>query len=97
MPEAPEHRPGHVGHTPQPVSMMLRAARARAIVGTVLARVMPQEYVMAPYRSPQNLAKPNHIRTLLQLEDAARGSDVRQPNPLDFRAGLDASMTRPPR
>lgn len=83
--EAPPWSPGHVGHTPQRVDVMLRNSRIRGILSSGLALVMPNEYAMGAFGRLQRPERLGHVSTLLAIEDFRRRQSVAQPGPNDFR------------
>ncbi len=87
--EASEATPGHAGHTPQHVDMALRRARARGILSSTLALLVPTEYALQPVRRPtQRAERSSQVSTLLRIEDYRRRADVRQPWPGEAFQGL---------
>ena len=95
--EASPHRPGRVGHTPQPVGSILRANRRAGILSSQLALVMPREYTTHVLPQPQRFGTTSQTVKLLDIEAMRARKDPRQPWPQDFKAGLDPSLTRAPR
>lgn len=100
MPEAPPNRPGHVGHTPQPVEALLRASRlagltssnvprrAAAHASTIASQTFPQ---------PQRFRQRSLTSVLLSIDTLARRRGHvadRQPHPAEFREAV--ASTRPP-
>jgi hypothetical protein len=92
--EAPPHRPGHVGHTPQPVPEMRSDARLLGVFSSSLVRA---GLALARPIAAQALPRLQVARrapttvTMLQVERHRRLLTERQPWPLVFREGF-----RPP-
>lgn len=94
--EAPPWRPGHAGHTPQPLVAALIADRTRNVLTSSLALVMPVEYAMHNFRRPQRFEAPGQVATLLAIEDfrRRRGLPHAEPEPISFRAAITGPVVR---
>lgn len=87
--EAPPHSPGHVGHTPQHVDVMLRRARARGVESSgVLAHYQPVDYAAQEFPGRQIFSALSRVSVLLRLEDYRRRLTPRQPELLVYDAGV---------
>jgi len=93
MPEAPPHRPGHVGHTPQDVPELRNEPRLLGILSSSLIRgAIELARPMAAQAFPR-LASPRAVPTtvtMLQVERHRQLLSKRQPWPAEFREGFRA-------
>lgn len=103
--EAPPHRPGHVGHTPQPVAAIRNEARVLGILSSSLVRGAIELARPIAMQAFPRLASPRAVPTtvtMLQLERHRQLLSERQPWPVAFREGFRAGTaprgaTRPDR
>ncbi len=89
--EAPPHRPGHVGHTPQPVEQILRGSRIAGILSSVLVREAAENqhgYAMQAF--PRLGYDPARVRTVATVLEIQRASETLSPRrwPYAFLAGF---------
>lgn len=91
--EAPPHRPGHVGHTPQRVPEMRIADRVLGILSSSLVRgAIELARPMAAQAFPR-LASPRAVSTTVTMLRVERHRQLRsrnQPWPSDFVEGFRA-------
>lgn len=90
--EAPSHRPGHVGYTPQPVSGMLREARAVGQLASSAVRAaieLVRPTAMQALPRLQTPEKRNSLLEHVQAQRAAELMDARQPWPFGHREGFE--------
>lgn len=90
--EASPNRPGHAGHTPQPVSDILQGARAFGVLtaSTIRAAIgMPRPIATAALPRLQVPEKRNQLHELVQAQRAAEVLDPRQPWPFTYREGFE--------
>lgn len=91
--EAPPHRPGHVGHTPQPVHERRVSDRVLGILSSSLVHgAIELARPMAAQAFPR-LASPRAVPTtvtMLAVERHRMLRTRRQPWPGDFREGFRA-------
>ena len=90
--EARPNRPGHVGHTPQPVSDMWQGARRLGVLAasTIQAAItMPRPIATAALPRLQTPEKRNSLLEHVQAMEASRVMDARQPWPFSHREGFE--------
>ncbi|HEY8775804.1 MAG TPA: hypothetical protein VIM33_04900 [Gaiellaceae bacterium] len=103
MPEAPPETPGHAGHTPQHVDVMLRAARMEGILSAVAPRyLLALPLRLFSGRLPQlqhGIRERGPFSSLIAIEDYRRRVAGAGPErtPLAFVEGMrDPRFTQPP-
>lgn len=91
MPEAPPHRPGHVGHTPQEVGPALERARRLGALTATVARFEPQAFASQAFEVPVVGRRAGFSSTLAQIDQFAlrrRLVSPVEPLPIEFRDGF---------
>ncbi len=89
--EAPPHRPGHVGSTPQPVPRMRNEPRIAGILSSSLVRALSGLSRPIASQAFPRLQSPRTVPTtvtMLQLERHRRLLTEMQPWPVVFREGF---------
>lgn len=89
--EAPPHRPGHVGHTPQPVQPAIVGARLQGIFGSSLVRALAtlrRPTALQAFPRLQSPREESTVLTMLRLERYRQTMSERQPWPVAFREGF---------
>lgn len=87
--EAPPHRPGHAGFTPQPIGPRVQASRGAGVLTSTAIRAFGElrAYVGQVLPRLQAPEREHTVLTMLQVDQAARGLSEAQPWPFDFRDG----------
>lgn len=92
--EAPPNRPGHVGHTPQPVADMLGDSRLAGVLTSALlnAAADTHDYAMQAFPRLQAPEKLNTLLVSIQVERTRQTLSRLQPWPAEFEPGFAPSL-----